>query len=699
MNAAKNLERQFNDGDIPRNDKNIKEVEKLLADFDRQQQKLVSEPSEVSNRREYESVKNKEPTVVKEKIWREGENKDSVPDYGAGVRETLYRDQGTDNNEINKDYKKQTKFDQSTTTDSWVSLDKYPLSDSSTDSTQLTAYNKYNKCRNDLLNSPLHSNALNVLNMHKQLLENGAQKKDTKNKIRERKSRQTDSVDDNVMGLLSLADIWNKNSVMLHSNPPQLLPKLQEEKLRRQHCEELIQELQNRNLELQQKLSVAVKVDDSKNLTIRQFQEALEKIITRMEKLNSEKQGWEQEMSKLKTRHSSELEEVSQKVAYYEKEASKALNLAHGNQEKLGSLERRSSDLQDELHSIEQKCKALQDDYAREVERNKQLSDILNQKEAELNDNKSILNDAKSEVVQSKRAVEVCQAEFTSMKNECVKLQSELQKERGQVIQLSEQKNALLNEVESYKRCEEELREEINRVKKQLESNKLELRNYYQGQVEILVQNKLTEFQGQLDRAENSFKEQTKRGRCPLPRLLPHTYSRFRKMQYKQQIDVLQGKLDQMHEKRIHIAKQLQKIMEAQWTEALRIITSGKSPTFKEEAFHTIDQLNSLKTKSYNNVEEVLAEQQEEHYNLVRKKNEAHFSMPNEETLSSINNNYEKNPQEFYSMPMDTPVSSRGQGSKKYNESDIQKYVNLGIKLVVLILTNVPAILKKIVFL
>lgn len=44
-----------------------------------------------------------------------------------------------------------------------------------------------------------------------------------------------------------------------------------------------------------------------------------------------------------------------------------------------------------------------------------------------------------------------------------------------------------------------------------MESNKVELRNFYQGQVEILVQNKLKEFQCQLDQTENNFKDEIKK--------------------------------------------------------------------------------------------------------------------------------------------------------------------------------------------
>lgn len=79
-----------------------------------------------------------------------------------------------------------------------------------------------------------------------------------------------------------------------------------------QHCENLIQELQTRNLEMQQKLSVAVKVDDAKNKTIQQFQDTMEKLIVRLEKLNKEKVDYEFEINKLQNRHIDEKEEADQ---------------------------------------------------------------------------------------------------------------------------------------------------------------------------------------------------------------------------------------------------------------------------------------------------------------------------------------------------------------------------------------------------
>lgn len=154
-------------------------------------------------------------------------------------------------------------------------------------------------------------------------------------------------------------------------------------------------------------------------------------------------------------------------------------------------------------------------------------------------------------------------------------------------------------------------------------------------------------------------------------------------MQYKEQIEDLQTKLNHFQEKRVTIAKQLQKIMETQWSEALRIIASGKSPTFNnEESFNTVDQLNSLTTKSYNNLEEILTKHVNEHFNIDK------------DSKGTISNEEERNQKDELKFSMETPVSSRAQGNRQYNEHEVQKYINLVSK-ILLFLNNVNKILNK----
>lgn len=225
INAARNLERDFNDIGNARGEKNT--GDRFRGDYNEQQNKISE------SHRQQNEPKFAEPVIAKEKAWRQGDNKASVPDYGMGVRESLYKEHSK-SKKPKTNYKNLTEYNNSTINDSWTSVDRYPSSDSSSESTQITAYDNYVS----LLSPELHTNALNVLNMHKQL-KNESQKVNVKSKAKDLKLRSANTLSDN-LGLLSLADIWNANSHGAHSNPSQLLQKLQEEKLRRQVLTKLV---------------------------------------------------------------------------------------------------------------------------------------------------------------------------------------------------------------------------------------------------------------------------------------------------------------------------------------------------------------------------------------------------------------------------------------------------------------------------
>lgn len=639
-----------------------------------------------------------EPSCMK-KTWQCGDNKDSVPDYGTGMRDLLYNDKLKEN----KLYSNNTHSNYPLN-DSIQSAEKN-FTDSSSDSTLITAYGRSKPSKTNLLTNPIHSNAVNILNMHKKLVEDSSHKISSNDIYKEhkRKARGT-IVGDNFgaeLGLMNLADIWNANAYD-SLTASQFTQKLQEEKYRRQHCENLIQELQTRNLEMQQKLSVAVKVDDAKNKTIQQFQDTMEKLIVRLEKLNKEKVDYEFEINKLQNRHIDEKEEADQRIGHYEKEASKALNLAHANQEKSNMLESKCKQLENENQTLKRKLDVSEENYVKECDKYKQMSEILAQKEIEINENKITLSSASAEITQSRKAVEGCQKEFNKMKEEYIKMDDKLKEERTQTVKLNKEVMDLLEELDSRKKREIELQDEITKLKKHLESNKVELRNFYQGQVEILVQNKLKEFQCQLDQTENNFKDEIKKREMAIAKsaashiqqisekstleikLLEKKHQEEIKlyqiqiMQHKQQAESIQSKLIQFQEKRVTVAKQLQKVMESQWNEAMRIIANGKSPTFHEEptTFSTIDQLNNLRTKSYTNLEEVLSQHDEEdnYNNMVGRK-----TLEQEEPCSMLGSNTGKITFDRFGQQTETPVSSKATQLARpaLSETDIQKYISL----------------------
>ncbi|XP_076258236.1 uncharacterized protein LOC143195172 isoform X1 [Rhynchophorus ferrugineus] len=616
--------------------------------------------------------------VSNEKTWQFGDGTQNVPDFG--VKDNVYQ-KNNRQERVNTNFQPVSSGTEFT---SYSTLDK-SSDDSSSDSTQLTAYNKYKKqelfnrkshlkdqqkilvdplvmdeVRNGM-QSPLHSNALHVLNMHKKLLSNA----EVNNRGQIQKKRSVNTLS-NTMGLLSLADIWgSKNPTQ---SPSKLTQKLHEEKLRRQHCEQLISDLQNKNLELQQKLAVAIQVDEAKNNTIQQFQEALEKVSFRMEKLNEEKGIWDKELTQLKNKHSIEIESANQKIVYYEKEASKALNLAHSNQDKILSLEHKCSDLQKELDSIERKFAEVEQNYNSEYEKNKSLSDILSRKEIEINENRNVLNNAREEVAQSRKAVETCQAEFSSLKNKCSQLESELKDNKNLILNLSDQKRKLLADLQDCKTNEKSLRETVEQSKVKLENTKLELRNFYQGQLELIVESKRKEMQGQLDQERQRNIDELKRKelsmaktaashikeiseKCALEtKLLEQKHQEEIRLfeiqvsQYKKEMNNLQTKLANLPEKRAQIAKQLQKVMENQWNEALKMISG--SPSFSGQ--QSLTELPPKSVESYNNLRD-LQQQPTQHHGR-------------QEQFES-GSDYDE-----------TPVSSRG---IKGSESEIQKYINM----------------------
>ncbi|XP_026272685.1 centrobin isoform X2 [Frankliniella occidentalis] len=76
--------------------------------------------------------------------------------------------------------------------------------------------------------------------------------------------------------LLSLAELWSdgEKPVIKSVGDTKLLQKYEEERCRRQHCEHLVQALQTKLLESQQKLAVALQVDSDKDAAIAKLQSA-----------------------------------------------------------------------------------------------------------------------------------------------------------------------------------------------------------------------------------------------------------------------------------------------------------------------------------------------------------------------------------------------------------------------------------------
>ncbi|RZC34570.1 SMC N, IncA, CALCOCO1 and/or DUF3584 domain containing protein [Asbolus verrucosus] len=584
LNAVRNLENDFSNFENKNLD--MHQLDEMLNEMDLQQKKME---------------KDKEKPIVKEKAWQAGDNVNTVPDYGYGMRKNMYRES------------------QQTYTIGDTSLEKNEC-DSSSESTQTTAFEKFK---------------------YKEVNQNNSNYN---------------------LGLVSLSKLWNSSDA--RENPSKFQQQLQEERLRRQHCEQAIQELQNRILELQERVAVAIQVDEAKDKAILRFHDSWEKAGSKLQEIEKEKEKLEEEVDKLKKKLNEGSEETYQKVSHYEKEASKALNIAHSGQEKLAALEKRYSELENELKTAEVNSEEFQKKYLAEVEKNRQYPEIIAQKEMELNDCKSVLAEARKEVSQSKRAIEICQSELLAMKEENDGLQTKLNAEKESIKTMNDQKSKLLEEINAHKSIGRGLQEELTKTREQLENNKIELKNFYQGQVELVVQNKLKEFQKQLDEAEKALKDELTKKELSIAKtaashiqqisekhtleikLLEEKHQEECRL-YQLQISQLRHELDEsnlkikrQNEKHMHIEKQLHKFMES----------------LRQDHFATLDEMHSFRSKSFNNLEEILS-----------------FNMAEEER----NRKGAEHDDSAYRMGTETPLTSRNEKGARRKENSLQETINM----------------------
>ncbi|XP_065169729.1 filamin A-interacting protein 1-like isoform X2 [Atheta coriaria] len=474
--------------------------------------------------------------------------------------------------------------------------------------------------------------------------------------------------------LLSLNELWGQNEQV-----GSLTERLEEEKLRRQHCEDLIQDLQTRSLELQERLAVAVQVDKAKDNALSKFHDSWEKVTSRLRTLMLENRTLEEKIQELHLKNEQNMQECSMKIKQYEAEASKALNLAHGSHDKLSSYMVQNTELQEKLECLEKKILEVEESHNAEIQKSKKLNDIIVQKELDLTESRNVLNDSRLEVANSKKAIELCQVEFANMKTQYNSLEEILTEKQKTIKDLESKIHGLETDNDNLKVLHADAQREVLVCKEKMDKTKSDLRDFYQQQVELLVQDKLKEFQSQLDRAETSLQDEINKRELSIAKtaathiqqitdkhnlevqLLEEKqkeeikYYQMQLQQAQQQITTQESKLKHFNERRTALAHQLHKVMEVQWMEALKIINNTKSPYNSTPIDTTLDQLKSLKVKSHNNLEEVLSDPGEYSAELER--------------------------DNFHALS-ETPVSSKVQMNKIQKESrdngnELQKYVSL----------------------
>ncbi|XP_055639002.1 myosin heavy chain, striated muscle isoform X2 [Toxorhynchites rutilus septentrionalis] len=378
--------------------------------------------------------------------------------------------------------------------------------------------------------------------------------------------------------MLSLNDIWKNNAINQESS------KVQEERLRRQHCERNIHALQAKLLEYEQKIAVAIDVDKEK-----------EAIIHRLEE---ESTRFNNQIRDLELKHVESHEklmhenlELKNKNLFLEKELSETIAVVRKLQDKNEMLESKVEclttanrdvtdvhknqlkDLEIRLSNSRDNERGLRDQLSKLKKTNDQLTDELEAERKKGQDTNKL------------------RADFASLKVKTDNLSRKFSDANTQNASCKEQIKDLKSQVEFHS-------EEKKNLLKELDVQRMSLKKYYQSQLEDVVADKLKEFQKQLSSVEEHLKTDAKKKERLLAeraikqieminnaneqeiKLLNEKYDeqealyRLQLTNSSKTIHELEEKLASYQNRRVDIASQLHSIMEAQWQKALEVLTS-----------------------------------------------------------------------------------------------------------------------------
>ncbi|KAH9509432.1 hypothetical protein Btru_045876 [Bulinus truncatus] len=165
---------------------------------------------------------------------------------------------------------------------------------------------------------------------------------------------------------LEMSSITNRNETSVYGENQYLRDSLEKEKYRRKHCEEHIQKLNAKLLEVQQQLAVAISTDKRKDLMIEQLDRQLAKVVEGWKKREIEKD----EFLKVVTHEKEQIEETLQSqqnmINSFERELAQTV-------EQLRSEKERSNEI---IHDLKEELK----EYMQEKQHAEKMLDSERQK-------------------------------------------------------------------------------------------------------------------------------------------------------------------------------------------------------------------------------------------------------------------------------------------------------------------------------
>lgn len=229
----------------------------------------------------------------------------------------------------------------------------------------------------------------------------------------------------------------------------------------------MIQELQKKLLEQQEKVAVAIRIDNKKNSMISQFQSSWEKLKQRYQNLETEYNNSQSTLKSITERHQTETTELQMRINKCQGELSQALDLAAGYKEKSDALVKDKTEMArmhaEELEKykalVQQKekvCDQIKEDCNKLMDKNHQLEELLRNAQQDLSKERTKNGEVRKEMAAIHAALDTCGAELTTLRQEKDGLQLKLKEEMSRVHNLEQNKVSLLSAVEAATKAEVE---------------------------------------------------------------------------------------------------------------------------------------------------------------------------------------------------------------------------------------------------
>ncbi|XP_038642801.1 uncharacterized protein cntrob isoform X2 [Scyliorhinus canicula] len=385
---------------------------------------------------------------------------------------------------------------------------------------------------------------------------------------------------------------------------------LDKERTRRKHCERQIQSLQNKILELQQQLAVAVSADRKKDIMIEQLDKTLVKVVDGWKKHDTEKSEAMRQLQE--EREASERRRGKQQQALFslEHHLTQANQTLAKEQQEKGLLEEERSvleeanrKLQKVLEAEQQRCQRLQSERegaesGRQHER-KRAEDLL----AKLEEEREVGSQQEKQLEQRNAEREEELRKLLEREKACA--QREAQRAQDAQLVLASVQTELQRleiELDAAKRDKENLQMDLSLVKARFESQRVKSETEFKMTLEQQVTERLTTVHEESTRQASAVREQHRKQAMDLTAQHEHEMGQQlaefklelqeRDEKHRHLIEGYEIRLSKAQEElgrlltmkrklevqRGEMVSKLQSMMQTHWNEALKVLMSEDSP-------------------------------------------------------------------------------------------------------------------------